>query len=198
MKKVNTKGFTMVVFILVIAGLGYYTYLNNQTRKQQDTTSKSEIQQLLEYDFEENYPKTVRETVKLHCKYLKNAYNEKFEEEDLYTVNKNIRKLFDEELLEYNSEDHQLQGLKNDIELYKEKKQKFTSYSLQEASQIQYNTEDGKDYAKTTVTLNFTVDSVVVSAEQEYLLRKDENGYWKILGWQTVKNSSEQNKGDDK
>ena len=140
----------------------------------------------------------MRETVKLHCKYLKNAYNEKFEEEDLYTVNKNIRKLFDEELLEYNSEDHQLQGLKNDIELYKEKKQKFTSYSLQEASQIQYNTEDGKDYAKTTVTLNFTVDSVVVSAEQEYLLRKDENGYWKILGWQTVKNSSEQNKGDDK
>jgi len=196
MKKINTKSFTMIILVLVIAGLGCYTYLINQTKKQQKTVYKTEAQQLLEYDFEENYPKTVRETVKLHCKYLKNVYNGKFEEEDLSFVNSNIRKLFDEELLTYNPEEQQLQGLKKDIALYKEKKQKFVSYSLEESSQVEYNTEEEREYAKITATLNITVDSVAVFVEQEYLLRKDESGRWKILGWQSVKPDVDENKGD--
>lgn len=196
MKKWNTKGFAMVILILVIAGLGYYISLINQTKKQKDTTSKTEKQQLLEYDFEEDYPKTVRETVKLHCKYLKNAYNGKFKEEELPVANSNMRKLFDEELLAHNSEKQQFEGLKKDIALYNEKKQKFVSYSLEESSQIQYNTEDGKDYAKTTATLNITVGSTAVFVEQEYLLRKDESGKWKILGWQTVQPDADKNEGD--
>lgn len=196
MKKWNTKGFAMVILILVIAGLGYYISLINQTKKQKDTTSKTEKQQLLEYDFEEDYPKTVRETVKLHCKYLKNAYNGKFKEEELPVANSNMRKLFDEELLAHNSEEQQFERLKKDIALYNEKKQKFVSYSLEESSQIQYNTEDGKDYAKTTATLNITVGSTAVFVEQEYLLRKDESGKWKILGWQTVQPDADKNEGD--
>ncbi len=196
MKKINTKSFTMIILVLVIAGLGFYTYLINQTKKQQKTVYKTEAQQLLEYDFEENYPKTVRETVRLHCKYLKNVYNRKFGEEDLSVVNSNIRKLFDEELLTYNPEEQQLQELKKDIALYKEKKQKFVSYSLEESSQVEYNTEEEKEYAKITATLNITVDSVAVFVEQEYLLRKDESGRWKILGWQSVKPDVDENKGD--
>lgn len=196
MKKINTKSFTMIILVLVIAGLGFYTYLINQTKKQQKTVYKTEAQQLLEYDFEENYPKTVRETVRLHCKYLKNIYNRKFGEEDLSVVNSNIRKLFDEELLTYNPEEQQLQELKKDIALYKEKKQKFVSYSLEESSQVEYNTEEEKEYAKITATLNITVDSVAVFVEQEYLLRKDESGRWKILGWQSVKPDVDENKGD--
>ncbi len=196
MKKINTKSFTMIILVLVIAGLGFYTYLINQTKKQQKTVYKTEAQQLLEYDFEENYPKTVRETVRLHCKYLKNVYNRKFGKEDLSVVNSNIRKLFDEELLTYNPEEQQLQELKKDIALYKEKKQKFVSYSLEESSQVEYNTEEEKEYAKITATLNITVDSVAVFVEQEYLLRKDESGRWKILGWQSVKPDVDENKGD--
>ena len=198
MKNMSTKSFTIIVFIIVIAGLGYYTCLNNQTKKQKELNTQTEAQQLLEYDFEGNYPKTVRETVKLHCRYLKNAYNGKFSEEDLYTVNLKIRELLDEDLLANNPEEQQLQGLKDDIALYEENKQKFTGYSLQESSQIKYNTEDGKDYAKISATLNFTVGSAALSVEQEYLLRKDENGKWKILGWQTVKTGENQNKGDAK
>lgn len=198
MKNMNTKSFTIVVFIVVIAGLGYYTHLNNQTKKQKEWNTPTEVQQLLEYDFEGNYPKTVRETVKLHCKYLKNAYNGKFNDEDLYTANLKIRELFDEDLLANNPEEQQLKGLKDDIALYEQNKQKFTGYSLQESSQIKYNTEDGKDYAKIMATLDFTVSSAAISVEQEYLLRKDENGKWKILGWQTVKTGENQNKGDAK
>ena len=73
MKKIGTRGFTTIVLLLVIVGLIYYTYLNNNASNRKKVDESSEVQQLLEYDFVNNYPKTVRETVKLHLNYLKNT-----------------------------------------------------------------------------------------------------------------------------
>ena len=39
----------------------------------------------------------------------------------------------------------QLQNLKDEIKLYEDSKWKFVSYSLAEASQVENNTEDGKE-----------------------------------------------------
>lgn len=196
MKKLGTKGFTTIVLLIMIIGLVYYTYLNNTTNDRQEVSTGTETEQLLNYDFENNYPKTVRETVKLHCRYLKSAYNNAFTEEELVTANRNMRQLFDEELLQYNAEDEQLQGLKDEIQLYADNKQKFVSYSLAEASQVQYNTEDGEEYAKIKVTIGLKVGSDTLSGDEEYILRQDENGRWKILGWQAVDKNTTEDKGD--
>lgn len=190
MKKIGTKGFTLIVFFIMMIGLGYYTYLNNNTGKRYEVPEASEKVALLNYDFETDYPKTVRETVKLHCRYLKAAYNSELTEDELFTVNKQIRQLFDEELLSYNTPEKQLQGLKDEIQYYIDNKQKFVSYSLAEASQVQYNTEGDKEYAKMKVTIVLKADTATVSGDEEYILRKDKDGNWKILGWQTVGNNT--------
>lgn len=196
MKKIGTRGFTTIVLLLMIGGLAYYTYLNDRARNRQEEEQSSETQQLLEYDFANDYPKTVRETVKLHCNYLKNAYNDKFTEDELFTVNKQIRQLFDDELLAINTEDKQLKGLKDEIQLYKDNKQKFVSFALAEGSQVQYNTEDSVEYAKIKVSLIIKVGSASASVDEEYILRKDSEGKWKILGWQRINNPSSEEKGD--
>ena len=196
-KRMGTTGFTTIILLIVIAGLGYYTYLNNQAGNKQDPAVKSEQEKLLNYDFEKDYPKTARETVKLHCSYLKNAYNDAFTEDELFIVNKNIRQLFDEELLAVNTEDQQLQGMKDEIQLYKDKKQRFVSFTLAEGSQIQYNTENNIEYAKMKVTLALNIDSTAVSVEEAYILRKDTKGKWKILGWQALNNSSSESKSSE-
>lgn len=198
MKKMGTTKFIILVLVIMMIGLAYYTYLNNHAQNQKTETTQTEKEQLLEYDMLEKYPKTVRETVKLHLRYLKAAYNDEFTEEELFTVNKQIRQLFDEELLENNTPDVQLQGMKNEIQLYKENKQKFVSYSLSESSQIQYNTEDGKEYAKMRVTLVLKINGSTVSGDEEYLLRKNQDGKWKILGWKATTNDTLDEKGDAK
>lgn len=190
-KRTGTKGFTTVILLLVIIGLVFFTYLSNRANKSPEATTDSEAQKLLNYDFENEYPKTPRETVKLHCDYLKNVYSDKFADEDLATVNQNIRKLFDMELLELNAENEQLQKMKDELLLYRENKQKIVSYSLPEGSQVEKNTEGDTEYAKMKVTLNFRVGSSPVSAEEEYILRKDSLGQWKILGWQTISSSND-------
>lgn len=186
MKKMNTKGFVLLIIVLVIAGLFYYVYLSDHAGTNQELLSFSESERLLHYDFEDDYPKTVRETVKLHNRYLKAAYNGEFSNEELAIVNQNIRQLFDEELLEYNKEADQLSGLKSEIQIYQEENKKIVNYSLAEGSQVQYNTEEGKEYAKTKVTLMIRADGSSVSIDEEYVLRQDENGRWKILGWLPV------------
>ncbi|MGN0154974.1 MAG: DUF6715 family protein [Lachnospiraceae bacterium] len=196
MKKTGTKGFTFVVFIIVLAGLAYYVYLSNHASDQRNPAEKSEIETLLNYDFEEDYPKTVRETVKLHCRYLKCAYNNEFTEDELFTVNQQIRKLFDDELLEYNTQEKQLEGLQKDIQYYSDNKQKFVNYSIAEASQVEYNTEGDTEYAKIKVGIMLRVDSASVNGDEEYILRKDKEGKWKILGWQAVQNSTTEDEGD--
>ncbi|MCM1158698.1 MAG: hypothetical protein NC300_08730 [Bacteroidales bacterium] len=195
MKKAGTNGFILAVALLVIAGLGYYIYLNNHASDKKETTEQSEKAKLYNYDFTENYPKTVREAVKLHCRYLKSIYNREWEEEELFVANQQIRKLMDDELLANNSEESQLKGLKEEMLLFEENKQKIISYSIAETSQIQYNTEGKNEYAKIKVTLVMKTGSSSLSGDEEYILRKDNEGKWKILGWQAVANKTTESEG---
>ena len=201
MKK-GTKAFTLVVFIVALLALGLYIYVTNEAAGKQDVTPTSEKEILLNYDMVENYPKTVRETVKMHCRYLKYIYNEGFSkdftEDDLFVMNQRIRQLFDEELLEINSADEQLRNLKKERDLYQTNKQKIVSYTLAEASQIEYNTDKGNEYAKMRVTIAMRIDGASFSVDEEYILRKDADGKWKILGWQAIKQDKADKEGDAK
>ncbi len=200
MKNKGTKVFTLIVFLIALIALGYYIHLTNEAPGHQDTTPSSEKEILLSYDMIDDYPKTVRETVKLHCRYMKYIYNDgfakDFTDDDLFTMNQKIRQLFDDELLELNSQDKQLQALKDEMALYKLNKQKIVSYTLAEASQIEYNTEDGVEYAKMRVAVAMMVDGASLSVDEEYILRKDEEGKWKILGWQAIQQKNVEVEGD--
>lgn len=183
MKK-GTARYSIFVFVMVIAGLAYYFYLSNRPQKSPDLKTHTDAQIMLEKNLDEDYPKTVRETVKYHCNYLKYSYNDKYSDDELVLVNRQIRKLLDEELLEINDEDTQLQGLKKEIQQFKDEKKKFVNFSLAEGSQVQYNTEGDIEYASIKVTLGIQVSGSAATVEEEYLLRKDSTGRWKIMGWQ--------------
>ena len=89
-------------------------------------------------------------------------------------------------------------SLKEDIQYYADNKQKIISYSFGEDNQIEYNTEKNIDYAKIKVTVLLRKDSSSAKGQEEYILRKNDNGEWKILGWQAVKDSATEDKGDAK
>lgn len=195
MKKKGANTFTILVFILVIVCLAVYVVIGNRAKQTTSGDDASEVEKLLSYDFVEDYPKTVKETVRLHCRYMKCAYNNEFSEDELDKMNQQVRNLYDQELLDYNEESSQLDALKQDIQYYVDNKQKIVSYSFGEDSQIEYNTQDQVDYAKIKVKVMLRVDSAPGKAEEEFILRKNDEGQWKILGWQAVKESSE-DKGD--
>ena len=201
MKK-GTKTFTLIIFFAALIALGSYFYVTNKADNSQEVTTTSEKDILLNYDMAGNYPKTVREAVKMHCRYLKYIYNEglakDFTEDDLFVMNQKMRQLYDDELLEINQADQQLKALNKEMEVYKVKKQKIVSYTLAEASQIEHNTDNGKEYAKMRVTIAMRIDGSSFSADEEYILRKDAEGKWKILGWQAIQQDKANEEGDAK
>ena len=60
MKKKGANTFTVIVSILVIACLVVYVVISNQTKQTTSGDDASEVEKLLSYDFEEDYPKTVK------------------------------------------------------------------------------------------------------------------------------------------
>lgn len=174
---------SIVIAVLCIALiLFYFNYLSNRSSKQKTQRQLDELAALSEHDMVNEYPKTPRDVVKMHCRFFKVFYGQSLTDDDLYTLNRQIRYLYAAELLNYNSEDAMLKSLKSNIEKTSKEKYKYKSYILPEASQVKTYTQNGQEMA--TMEVQIMVDTKDASGYvfMQYVLVK-ENGQWKILAW---------------
>lgn len=177
----NLKGIIVAIFLVALV-LFYFNYLNNRSANQKKDNKKSEIEELSQYDMVGDYPKTVRDVLKLHNRYFKVFYGEDLDDDDITAMNRKIRNLYASELLEYNPESSMLVGLKKDISSMKENKYSYKSYELPEASQIKYYTKDGAEMATAEVRISVNLNGDIGNMYIQYVLIK-ENDLWKILAW---------------
>ena len=101
-----------------------------------------------------------------------------------------MRELFDDELLASNPEKKHIESLKKDAESYHKEKKFISSYTVDKNSSVRKKTIDGKEYA--TLQASYLVqenNSGYTKTYEEFLLRADENGRWKIVGWEVVSGS---------
>lgn len=182
----KSKGSTIksiiVAIFLVALVLFYFNYLNNRSTKEKDKRKTDEIEELCDYNLDEDYPKTARDVLKLHNRYFNAFYSKDLEDEQIQKMNANTRKLYAAELCSYNTEDDMYLRLKSNIEEMDEKDCKYKSFVLPEASQIEYYTRNGDEMATAEVEISVSVDGDVGSIFMQYVLIK-ENDQWKILAW---------------
>lgn len=179
------RGIILVVLVIAL-GLSAYTYiLNNNTSTPAETDSAvSEVGKLASRDLETDYPNTPRKVVEYYSQITKCFYEEELSEETLKKLVQQTRLLYDEELLAQNPEEDAWKNIKDYIKEYKKESRKITEYIIEDSKDIQYYTKDENSYAIITV-LYFTRDkSGTFKTYEDYLLRKNENGEWKILGWE--------------
>lgn len=178
---------TVVVMIVVAAAVifGYFQMTNQQSDEDNAATATTEIEKLLKKDMENNYPGTPREVMKLHGRITKCMYNDDLNQEQIEGLLEQARKLYDDELLAENPWDSHLEALMNDIADYRENKRIIMSYTAQKSSQIKIQEMDGQEYA-ITYLLYITQDKNTSFAEscEKFILRKDANNNWKIVGWE--------------
>lgn len=179
---------TVIIVVLGIAvALAVYMRISNHSRNsaQDAEENMSEETILMEYDFTKQYPKDVREVVKLHCRYMKCLYNEKLDEEDLEKLNEQSRELLAAELLLGNDQKTQEENLKKDVEDFQTDGKIYVSYTVDPEDSITYNEINGRQYATIYVTCNIREGNATKPVQEEYLLIQEEDN-WKILGWQGV------------
>lgn len=187
MKKI--KNLKKIVVFVIIAALvvGYYFYLSNRVIDTSNPeAANEEIQKLITRNLEgDYYPELQRDVVTFYSRIVKAYYYTQLTDEQIEALGKQARILFDEELLERNPEDEFYENLKQDISEYNEANRKVLKYEVQSSSEMKTYTFQGDSYAVVRVAY-YMKDSTYYTVYEDYTLRKDENGQWKILFWESV------------
>lgn len=190
-KKGDAQAIGILIIFAVIIIFAFFRLTEKTSQNQESKNEKTELETLLEYDFEQDYPKTVRDVMKLYFRYLACIYSKEVTDTDIASLNSKIRNLYDSKLLTYNEESAQLDALKEEKSFYADEKITLVGYTVAEASQIVYDTIEDVEYAKISVSLNLKAGTSRGSKEHIYVLEKDLDDHWKIYGWTVVADEEE-------
>lgn len=187
MKGKKTAQLIGTLCIVVFVVLGVFLALNmreDDSIFSKEEKKNTEAQTILAKDIDRNYPATVREVVRLFSRISQCYHNQSVSEEELTMLIEMQRKLFDEEFLTNNPLETFTNNLTAEIDAAKEKKQEMVSWRVQKQSSVKTWQSGENNFASivASYTMNEKKDGYTRTYEQ-FLLREDENGRWKIVGW---------------
>lgn len=182
----------IVLMILILGVVGYYCYLVNRSNRSADEKVPTAVENVLLRDLDNNYPPTPKEVIRFYNDIIKCFYNEKCSQEELEALALKARGLYDQELLDHNEWDTYLFNLEAEIQDFRNNNRKISNISLASSMDVEEFTQDGYKFARIRCGYNILQGRESSSSLQVYLLRKDEDGHWKIYGWDLAENLRDQ------
>lgn len=197
MDKKNKKiirTFTIMVCIAAVILAGFY-YISREDGENTAVSSENEteVDKLLGKDLDDKYPETPVEVVKMYWRINKCIYNTSLKDEEFDGLLKQLRKMYDEELL--NDDDNSWKAmsdrLKKDKAEYAEDKKTISTYTVEQNSSVKYGKVDGKDCATVITATMIKKKTERSMVYEKFLCRKDSGNNWRILGWDITKDKDE-------
>lgn len=180
----------IIVVVLAAVILAYYYYLGHRTKRQEveEAAVATVVQSVLMRDLEHNYPPTPKEVVKYYAEITECFYNETYSDEELVQLANKIQMLYDAELVANKTQEQYMEDLRNDIVEMKGKQLLIASYEVSASTDVEEFTQDGYSCARLYCTfyLRQPGNGSRVPSLERFILRKDEDGHWKIFGWELV------------
>lgn len=178
--------------IILVVGVIVFYYFTNKANDSDNGTNANvvgEVDKVLNKDLKSRYPYTVKEVVQFFVRIQKCYYNEEYTEDELLKLADKARELFDDELLSENSVETYYENLKNEVKAYQSIGKTIYRVIIEENNDVVYSTVDGQKYASINCTYYLKDEEGTTSIKETYILRKDENDRWKILGWEKYEGS---------
>ena len=106
--------------------------------------------------------------------------------------------LLDEDLLMVNPRNAYLKSVKTDIEEYKSQKKRVVSTDVCDSNDVEYvdDKKEGTDHVDKLAYVNasyfINTNGEFTNTYQQFVLRQDEDGRWKILTFYEVEGESEE------
>ena len=185
MKKNIIVGIIGVVVVVALL-FGFKALINRSEDRESIENKKDETASAL--DLERVYPKTPEEVVNKFAQINKYTYRNDLSEEEMEEVVENLRMLYDQELLEQNTEDVQISAFINELFQADSVNRKLMNYEVYGDEKVEYKENKYGELALVNATFYFKQDDAYPKAEYTFILRKDANGNWKILGWDYADN----------
>ena len=189
-KKSNTGEVTKTVLMVVLGAvvvLGIYMALIGRDGKKQsneETSLLTEVQQITTMNLDESYPISDRDVISLFGRITKALYGETYTDAEFSQMASQLQKLYDSELIA--KQDDYEKKLKNEVQQKKNDFYTVQNYVVDDKSNITYKKIDGRECASVNCLFAMRQNTEMTTINYVFILRKDEDGRWKILGW-TVK-----------
>ena len=171
-----------VILVLACAVVALYWYIDRSGKEAEEPVN-TVAEQILARDMVNNYPPTPYAVTEFYCGIVECIYSADTTEEQLAALQ---RSLFDEEFAALNPYEELLATTKQELEDAKEKKLVFTGYILDKASNVTKWKREGKEYASLMFQLMSKSDTGSGGSYRNMIMRKDDSGKYKILGWETA------------
>ncbi len=174
------------VLVLACAVVALYWYIDRSGGAEGEPTAYSVAEQILAKDLEKNYPPTPYAVAELYCGIIECIYNPETSEEQIDGLVKLQLQLFDAELAALNPYEQYLKVTKEELAAAADKEVVFTGYVLDKATNVQKWENDMGSYASLQFQLLLRSEEGSGSSYRNLIMRKDSDGRYKIVGWQTA------------
>lgn len=189
MKQKTIRVIAAVLTVVLIVG-GYYYFAVYRSVSAGDNIELTEVQKVITKDLDANYPATPREVIKFYNRIQECFYNENYTDDELYKLGDQARLLFDEELLANNPRDEYFDALKEDIAEFQAESKTIMSSDVCDSNDVRHQTVDGDECAYVSASYFVDGGKSYSRTNQMYVLRKDEDGNWKILVFYQIEGDS--------
>ena len=177
------KKYIFIIFVCVLLICGAFFFFTKDNGQKE--TELTEAQTIITKDLENDYPKTPRAVVQLYnriveCYYSEETDEERISEEELKSLSNQMLQLLDEELLLLNQEEEYYSFILDDIKVYEANDTYIAESVVCDTNHIQYITDPNNGDKLAYVTSSYLMNTLE-KISQQFILREDENGKWKIL-----------------
>lgn len=183
-----------IACVCLICG-GYFLFSKNNETKEENLT---EVEKVLVKDLKRDYPKTPREVVKFYNRIVQCYYGEKLSDKEIEDMADQMLCLLDEDLLAVNPRDQYHKSVMNDIQEYNSKNKRIVNTDVCDSNDVTYvdDVKEGTDEVDKLAYVNASyfvnTDGEFTNTYQQFVLRQNEDGQWKILAFYEVEGESKE------
>ena len=172
----------LVILIMVVTSLLLYQHLLNKVKTTEDVPVTA-VQTVLLKNLNKDYPASPREVIKYYNELQTCMYNDEYTDEEFADLANKALELYDDELVEHQNPEMYPQLLKQDITTFRDDQKKMVGNYTSSATEVEYYTKKKRQCANLRSTYQVRQGAAMTSTTQIFVMRKDEKGHWKILGW---------------
>lgn len=180
-----------VLAVMVITVFALYYYLVNKVERSAPEVETTAVQDVLLKNLETDYPPTVREVIKYYNEIMNCYYKENPTDAELEQLADKAMELYDAELVNFQSREQYLADLKAEIAAYAATDTVLSHVALSSSTAVDYYTYNGRECAQIRCIYTLRQKTQLMTIKEVYVLRKDDNGRWKILGWSPAEDETE-------
>lgn len=182
----------VILAIVIVAAIctAFYIVNNNSKKESAREAELTEIQKITTRNMEKDYPATPREVIKFYNRIVKCYYGRQYSDYELEQLADQALSMFDDDLLKKNEKESYIESVKSDAAQYEEDNKSISQTDVCDSNDVKYMTDNGDDIAYVTASYFIKNDSSYTKTYQEYVLRKDGDGDWKILTFYKIEGES--------